>query len=831
MRQRLHIANPSIPPAALLTGRSDADPRISHRRCDMNRPSRVLFVFVASICVLTPSQSADASWPPDGALVCGYSYHQHSPRIVSDGAGGMIVAWTDMRTGTADVYAQRLDGSGRAMWGPDGIPIRAGTSEFELVAMVTDGGDGAILLWTLDREDIYGQRVDGSGNVYWGATGTSCPVTDTPRQLVAVADGAGGVIFAWVEARGVADDIVGQRFDASGFEVWSHGGIYVIDPSVGGFQSDPCVDADGSGGAVFAALSEGDVIAQRVYASGAVWVAAGVVVTMPVSIDRGPPAIAYDGSGGAFVTWHEGPPGGSDIVLNWVDASGTAQWTGRPAICSATNDQLHPDIMNIGSGNTVLCWHDKRDGKFDIYAQRVDAIGTTLWAANGMPVCTDNHDQFGPQILSSGAPELVIAYRDTRGGETIAAQKIDAGGGTRWTSDGVDVLEGELYMGGYDFASDGAGGIIATVVDDREMSERDIYALAINAHGRVYVAEPTIEGVADVPGDQGGWVRIAIGASDRDTVGATQEPVARYDVWQEIDPAAAPSKLAAAPPSHDSPGGVVFHDWNGRRYITASPGAVVPEGTWELVGSFAAAQDTQYVFRASTVADSSASGTPFATYFVSAHTTNPAVWFASEADSGYSVDNIPPHVPTGLAVAYNTGSGNRLTWDACPDDDFKYFRIYRGETPGFVPSPSTYVLGTTDTEWWDTVAEGWRYHYRVSAVDMADNESEATGGSATGTGGPGLPDLVALYQNAPNPFNPTTTIRFSLDRPTHVSIDVYDVSGRRIRTLVNGRLHADYHSVDWDGKDEWGKSVSSGVYFYRLQTGTVSHTRKMVMLK
>ena len=322
----------------------------------MKRPSRMFSLVVVLVCLVVPAISVYASWPADGALVCGALYHQMHPKIVSDGAGGVIVAWTDMRDGSADVYVQRLDGSGNPVWSPDGIPVRTGTSDFELVEMVTDGAGGAILLWTLNRDDIYGQRVDGAGVLQWGTVGMSCPVTDTPHDLVAVPDGAGGVIFTWVEDRGVAEDIIAQRFDADGLEVWAHGGIYVIDPSLGGFDSDPCLAADGSGGAVFASINEGDVLAQRIYASGANWTANGVAVSLPVAIDRGPPAIAYDGNGGAFVTWHEGPVGDHDILLNWVDGTGTAQWTGASPIVSATDDQLYPDIIDVAPGNTVLCW-------------------------------------------------------------------------------------------------------------------------------------------------------------------------------------------------------------------------------------------------------------------------------------------------------------------------------------------------------------------------------------------------------------------------------------------------------------------------------------------
>jgi hypothetical protein len=790
----------------------------------MRRSLWAVPALAAVVCVLAAPHPARAAWPADGVVVCAADREQAFPKLVSDGAGGMIVAWTDDRDESADIYAQRLDGSGHPVWLDDGIPIRASNSyEFELVAMVTDGSDGAILVWTVDGEDIYAQHVDGEGNLFWGGAGTSCPVTDLTTQHVAVADGAGGVIVAWVEPRGSAwDNVIIQRFDATGTEVWAHGGIYVFDPGSGYAESDPCIDADGSGGAVVATVSGTDILAQRIFASGDDWVTGGIAVTPSHPLSPANPAIAHDGSGGAYVTWDDGLTDDRDVFINWVDGGGTKQWGDGNAVCTATAEQINADIVHVGAGNTVVCWEDGRNGWFDLYAQKVDGFGNGLWTLDGMNVTFDSHDQFEPRLLSSGMPELVVAFIDTRGGEGVAAQKIDAGGGTMWVDADVDVLMGDLTPRGWDVASDRAGGLIAAVPYNE-----NIYAQAINARGGIYKGEPTIKGIADVPDDQGGWVRITIGYSDRDTVGVLQEPCARYDVWREIDASAAPAARAKAP----ARGGVSFYDRDGVRYLHAAPGAVVPAGTWELVGSFAAAQDTEYVYLTPTPADSSDAGTPYTTYFASAHTTNPAVWFASEVDSGYSVDNIPPHVPTSFAVAYNTGSGNQLTWDACPDDDFKYFRIYRSETPGFTPSPGDYVHGTTDSDWLDTVSEGWKYYYKITAVDMNDNESEPTGGTATAAEGPAIPDRLALYQNVPNPFNPSTTISMGLPAAGRVRLVVYGIDGGLVRTLVDSAVPAGFRSFTWDGTDDAGNRVSSGVYFYRLEAEGESITKKMVLLK
>ncbi len=99
------------------------------------------------------------------------------------------------------------------------------------------------------------------------------------------------------------------------------------------------------------------------------------------------------------------------------------------------------------------------------------------------------------------------------------------------------------------------------------------------------------------------------------------------------------------------------------------------------------------------------------------------------------------------------------------------------------------------------------------------------------TGPDGLPDNYRLSQNYPNPFNPTTEISFSLPRAADVRLDVYNILGRRVVSLVNDHLSAGLHTVSWDGKDLDGRSVSSGIYLYRIQAGSWAEAKKMLLLK
>lgn len=103
--------------------------------------------------------------------------------------------------------------------------------------------------------------------------------------------------------------------------------------------------------------------------------------------------------------------------------------------------------------------------------------------------------------------------------------------------------------------------------------------------------------------------------------------------------------------------------------------------------------------------------------------------------------------------------------------------------------------------------------------------------AALGVDKPTLPNQFVLNQNYPNPFNPTTEISFSMDKASDVSLTVFNMLGQQVRVLENASLEAGTHTYKWDGRDELGQSVSTGVYLYTLSDGAKSFTKKMALMK
>ena len=266
-------------------------------------------------------------------------------------------------------------------------------------------------------------------------------------------------------------------------------------------------------------------------------------------------------------------------------------------------------------------------------------------------------------------------------------------------------------------------------------------------------------------------------------------------------------------------------------YMPATAGQF-PPGLWQVVSGMPALQQNQYVSMAASLGDSTDTEITYTTLCASVHTTDPNTWYVSQPDSSYSVDNIFPGVPTGFMMDYHyDGTGNDLDWDASEDEDFQYFKVYRGLTPDFVIDSANPFHQTIDHQWTD-MSGGAGYFYKVASVDDAGNESEATLPDTVSDVPQATFDRYALQAAVPNPFNPATKIEYRVPRGGgDVRLSIYDLQGRRVKMLVSGLKHEGVYAVMWKGRDQRNRQMPTGVYFCRLQAPGFSQTQKLTLMK
>jgi hypothetical protein len=224
--------------------------------------------------------------------------------------------------------------------------------------------------------------------------------------------------------------------------------------------------------------------------------------------------------------------------------------------------------------------------------------------------------------------------------------------------------------------------------------------------------------------------------------------------------------------------------------------------------------------------------------FLNGTVGQPAIGVSSGTGSGhasgywYVVDRM--HIgPTSAVLisafsAVVVNAGVELNWSIDGALGLLGFNLYRsnGREGLFVRVNSGLIPAEGGNTYRDLeVTPGSTYWYRLGAVD-ADGESLSRLASVSIP-----PSETTLYQNYPNPFNPSTTISFYLAGPEHVTLTIYSARGERVRGLLDESRNIGRFDVPWDGRNDAGEAVSSGIYFYRLEAGKTAFTRKLTLLK
>ncbi len=177
----------------------------------------------------------------------------------------------------------------------------------------------------------------------------------------------------------------------------------------------------------------------------------------------------------------------------------------------------------------------------------------------------------------------------------------------------------------------------------------------------------------------------------------------------------------------------------------------------------------------------------------------------------------------------------RIIWQATMDRDHAGFHVLRAEegTTAFVRITDEMIAsarGRTGYEFVDRAGTpGVTYRYRLEAVDHSGGSQTFDLPAITVAGV--LPNELVLHRNYPNPFNPTTTLTFELPEEGRAVLQVCDIDGRVVRTLIDAELARDTYSVEWDGRDANGQPVASGMYIARLQNGQRQASRKLVLIQ
>ena len=498
-------------------------------------------------------------------------------------------------------------------------------------------------------------------------------------------------------------------------------------------------------------------------------------------------AIAVDGDGNVCVAGYDRGSGSlTDFATIKYYPNGDTAWVRRYNGTGNSHDGVN-DLTVDDAGNVYVTGSSVGSGTdYDFTTIKYSSHGVAAWVSRYDGPGNGNDHSHAIAVDGSGNV-YVTGYIETSGGRLdYATIKYDPDGDTAWvrTYDGPESINDDDWS--EDIAVDSSGNVYVTgMIDFYDKSAGG----GLNGFGDYCT-------IKYYPNGDTAWVRAYDGPTDGDDGASALALDASGNVYVTGHSTGDGTERDYVTIRYDSDGEeawVMRHDGPAGQYDDASDIAVDALGHvyvtgWVTVGGgyydYGTIRYIQGPIREVEIRD---------------------WYFAPQVDTVQIGDNVRwtnygPH-------AHTTTSDTKGSWNSgnlIPGDWF----VYRFFTPGSYPyhcENNPFMTGTI------VVATG---------SDVRDE-----------TGTRGRPSDFALSQNYPNPFNPTTRIEFTLAKSDLVSLEVYDLLGRKVRTLVSEYLSPGYKSVTWDGKNDEGGQVASGVYLYRMRAGELSQTKKMLLLK
>ena len=443
--------------------------------------------------------SADgaALWQEDGISVCAAQGTQWFPKIASDGSGGAIIVWTDGRASSADnnIYGQRISADGKELWEKDGISI-CSASQNQEKPMIQAVSGGAVVAWNDMRNgnlDIYANKIDLDGKALWQSDGVSVVSASFSQEDPKLADdGVGGAVVVWTDSRGEESAIYMQKISKDGQVLWGENGREVAKSAAKQEHAEIAKLGTEGWGVVWEDSRQNGTLlyAQKINRDGVpLWQEGGILMAAGTKNEE-KPSVAVSPRNELMVVWQDKRNGNFDVYSQKISGQGAYLWGDEGnLICDAIGAVIHQNVNMIGSGGEVIMvFEDARSGYFNIYAQKITKTGTLGWGKDGIAVAKIKANQSNPQLISDGAGGVIVFWEDARdeANPKIFTQRISAAGKRLWENGSLAVCTAKSKQTLPQVVSDGAGGAIVVWQDERNaLSYKDIYGQRISGQGEL----------------------------------------------------------------------------------------------------------------------------------------------------------------------------------------------------------------------------------------------------------------------------------------------------------------------------------------------------------
>ncbi|MCK4529307.1 T9SS type A sorting domain-containing protein, partial [candidate division WOR-3 bacterium] len=741
-----------------------------------------------------------AQWLLSNGTQCGSSFYLQSGSIydpdvaVSD--SGFFVVWRYSVSGSGqEIFLKRFNLDGDSL-GPRMVVNDDGTSYNQYdpkIAMDVSGN--FVVVWRDYRNgsdyDIYGQLFNSSG----GSIGSNFLINDdvgsTYQYGPSVSmDSSGNFTVVWYDNRNGDYDIYGQRFDPTG-DTTGLGGNFLINDDGGSWgQYDPSCGMDKLGNFVVVWGDDRDGnrnIYGQIYDNG------GNPQGSNFRIDQCPgtegqynPSVSMNENNFA-VTWEDSRKDRSIYKRRYNNSGTPVANEMRVNDVDGTKNQQYPAVDMNAAGNVVVTWGDYRIPN-GIYFQRL--------TADGAPIGVNSWIYYGnkPDVSVAGDGSFVITYDYY---PNIYYQMFNASGDSIGSP---QIANDTIYQSRYSSSidMDALGNFIVAWHDYRN-GDYDIYAQRFDSSG------DTIDVNFRVNDDVGTTSQdnpvIAISPSGRFLITWYDYRNGDSDIYGQVyDASGSPVSTNfridgdAGTNGQYYPDAAVLSDGN---FIVAWYDYRSPQGIYaQVIDSLGAPVDTNFKVSDAYGYYPSVSASPTGGFVVT--------WYCYQ---GSNPTNI-------FAQRYNP--------DYSPDgSNYQVNNEIEGLNPDQY-NPDVATDGTNIIFTWQ--GPKWQKGFDI-AVKVVEWNFNSVDEIETFT------ESIKLLPNIPNPFSESTIIRYSVDKPREVRIGIYDLTGREVCTLVDGKVGTGVHRVTWNGMNSKGDGVPAGIYFCRLESGDKIQSRKMVLLR
>jgi len=752
------------------------------------------------------SAEGNFQWDAPGLFVSNETNAAASPRVAATDDGGLVVAWTSFTSGS--IVLQKVGSNGAMLWGEGGVSVEVPTGAFFIADLHADGQGNVIVsgsaqLATFDRR-LWAQKLNGlDGTAMWG---------DDPVQVFNgsdgalqfgyfppfIPDGAGGGVFAWYQVAGVSEARVRVQH----------------------------VTADGT-----------PAFAQN-----------GVDAATGTERQRGAPAATYDSdTGDIYVVWPEEQQIGADprtygVSSQRIDASGSRQWgnDGQTLVPmgDAQASQVSALPMDFGA---VFAWAlDTYPNPMRIDAARLHVTGDFVWDEQVVALKTAESSNTRMRGALSAQGYAAYAWADGPGGsspERILGQNVTPAGQLGTAEPPQAVVEPtELLLV---MAPDQVQTAVITLSNVASSGAADLqYAVSMDQTRSVLIdfedneiphyltlGIPVADYVAQTGGNPGRWMRNSSVATfaPRLYIGPAESPFTGNFVERKVEQISVDGRtVEAAFGVQERPFSIMLIKYNGEpnnpeaHHYVYYPGPLAPQ-----VG----AGWSEYVFEI-----------PY-----DYEGTLPEGWSGGHYGDP---ESLPPGVTWQDIISevdeVNLVWGHPAFFYLLQDFDFGVDNVgvvYQGDGDGPITAHPLegYIPAGDSQELTLTVdSEGVEPGEHVYALVIETNDPEnpevtvqvTLQVQAVSIDEDAAPSAFALAQNYPNPFASRTTIGIALPESGHLTLEVFDITGRRVATLFDGALEAGTHEVSWDAQ-----RLPSGTYVYRAQAGGQVLTQRALVVR